>query len=79
MRIQNIGVAVLQGFANNGNLKSGPGFIGRYYRRWPFCAAVSSFTSKCRLGLGHCYWLLNTLYVIREQLGIYNQKQKKDF
>ena len=76
MGIQNIGVAVLQGFANNGNLKSGPGLSAVI---WSFCAAVSSFTSKCRLGLGHCYWLLNTLYVIREQLGMYNQKQKRDF
>ena len=44
-------------------------------------SVVSSYASKCRLGLGlgHCYWLLNTLYAIREQLGMYNQKQKKDF
>ena len=33
-----------------------------------YAAVVSSYASKCRLGLGlgHCYWLLNTLYVIRE-------------
>ena len=59
--------------------KIGTRVVGHYYLRWPFCAAVSSVTSKCRLGLGHCYWLLNTLYVIREQLGMYNQKQKKEF